>query len=92
MGFEWDEAKSLANIAKHGIPLDLIPLCFEGPVLSRRNDRKGEERWLAVGCLEGLIVAFAYTKRGANLRIISARRANRDERHRYAAIARARGR
>ena len=92
MGFEWDESKSLANVAKHGIPLDLIPLCFEGPVLSRRNDRKGEERWLAVECLEGLIVAFAYTKRGANLRIISARRANRDERHRYATITRARGR
>ena len=92
MGFEWDDAKSRTNVAKHGIPLDLIPLCFDGPVLSRRNDRKDEERWLAIGSLEGLVVTFAYTKRGTNIRIISARRANRDERERYVEVTRSRGR
>ncbi len=92
MDFERDDAKSRSNAAKHGIPLDLIPLCFEGPVLSRRNDRRSEERWLAIGSLEGLVVAFAYTKRGANIRIISARRASRDERERYVEVTRAHGR
>lgn len=62
MGYEWDPAKSLKNLAKHGIPLDIVELIFEGPVLARRRDRRGEERWLAVGSLEGLIVAIAYTK------------------------------
>jgi uncharacterized protein len=60
--------------------------------LARRNDRHDEERWLALGAIEGLIVAFAYTKRGDNIRIINARRANRDERNRYLATARPRGR
>ena len=92
MGFEWDNAKGRSNAVKHGIPLDLIPLCFEGPVLSRRNDRNNEERWLAIGSLEGLVVAFAYAKRGSNIRIISARRANRYERERYIEVTRSRGR
>ena len=92
MDFEWDEAKSRANLAKHGIPLDLVPLAFEAPVLARRSDRRGEERWLGIGSVEGLVIAFAYTKRGANLRIISARRANRHERQSYLEIARPRGR
>jgi uncharacterized protein len=60
--------------------------------LARRNDRRGEERWLAIGVVEGLVIAFAYTKRGANIRIINARRANRHERQNYLEIARSRGR
>jgi uncharacterized DUF497 family protein len=44
MDFEWDEAKSQANLVKHGIPLDLVPLAFENPILARRNDRQGEGR------------------------------------------------
>lgn len=92
MDFEWDEIKSRANLAKHGIPLDLIPLAFEGPVLSRRNDRHGEERWLAIGLMEGVAIAFAYTKRGERIRIITARRANRYERETYFELARAHGR
>jgi uncharacterized DUF497 family protein len=92
MGFEWDAAKSRANERKDGIPLDLVPLTFEGPVLAWRNDRYGEARWLAIGLLEGVAIACAYTKRGDNIRVISARRANRDERQRYAAVARSRGR
>ena len=92
MDFEWDDAKSQANMAKHGIALDLVPLAFENPVASWRNDRHGEERWLALGMIEGLPIAFAYTKRGDRIRIINARRANRDERERYFALARAHGR
>jgi hypothetical protein len=92
MGFEWDSAKSRLNLAKHGIPFDIVPLAFDGPLLARRNDRHGEERWLALGTLEGLVVAFAYTKRGDNIRIINARRANRHERESYLEATRARGR
>jgi uncharacterized protein len=90
--FEWDEAKSRANLAKHGIPLDLVPLAFEAPILSQRNDRHGEERWLAIGLLDGVPIAFAYTKRGDRIRIISARKANRYERETYLTLARAHGR
>jgi hypothetical protein len=92
MNFEWDEAKSRANQQKHGIPLDLVPLAFEGPVLARRNDRRGEERWLALGSVEGLTIAFAYAKRGGNIRIINARRAKRHERESYLETTRPRGR
>jgi uncharacterized DUF497 family protein len=92
MDFEWDARKSRSNERKHGIPLDVVPLIFAGPLLARRSDRHGEERWLAIGLLEGVAIVCAYTKRGGNIRIISARRANRHERERYAAVARARGR
>jgi hypothetical protein len=92
MAFEWDAAKFRINFEKHGIPLDIVPLAFEGPVLARRNDRRGEERWLAIGSIDGLVIAFAYTKRGANIRIINARRANRHERESYLETKRPRGR
>jgi uncharacterized DUF497 family protein len=92
MGFEWDPGKSASNEAKHGIPLDVVQLCFELPLLARRSDRTGEERWLALGSLEGAVIAFVYTKRGDTIRLISARRANRNERKRYFEIAGAHGR
>lgn len=92
MSFEWDPEKNRINEAKHGIPLELVPLCFEHPILARRRDYGSEVRWLAIGWLEGVVIAFAYTKRGANIRLINARRANRNERKRYAEITRPRGR
>ena len=83
--FEWDEAKNRLNIAKHGIDFVDVPRMLQGPLLVRRDDRGtyGEERWIAMGDLDGGVIVTVYTQRGPRLRIISARRANRRERTIY---------
>jgi uncharacterized DUF497 family protein len=83
MEFEWDPGKNEANIRKHGIDFEDAIGIFAGPILTRRSDREGEERWVAIGAVEGREVAMVYTIRGAALRIISARRARRNERRDY---------
>ena len=88
MDVEWDERKRLSNIAKHGIDfLDAAAILF-APHLSRAaRDVEGEERCLAVGMMDGRIVAVIYTWRGEDrIRIISARRARDVERRHYQAV------
>ena len=47
MQFEWDEAKNLANIQKHGIDFADVPLVFENEMLMDLDERfdYGEARY-----------------------------------------------
>ncbi len=85
MDFEWDPAKNAANIAKHGIDFDDACRMFDGPTLEKVDDREEyrETRVAAIGMVEGRELYVVYTMRGERCRIISARRANRDERQAY---------
>lgn len=92
--FEWDDAKNRANLKKHGIPFETVRACFHGPMLVNADTRfeYGEERWIAVALLDGVPVVIAYTERGDSIRIISARKASRNERKIFEAyIAKVRG-
>jgi uncharacterized protein len=80
---EWDDIKAEANLQKHGIDFEDAIGIFEGPVLEIRSDRDGEERYKAIGVLEGLEITVVYTPRGSRRRIISARRARINERAAY---------
>jgi uncharacterized protein len=80
---EWNEEKAASNRRKHGIDFDEAIEVFYGTSLLRRSDRKLEERWLAIGETEGRVVTVVFTWRGDTLRIISARRARRNERRAY---------
>ncbi|HEU0022788.1 MAG TPA: BrnT family toxin [Dehalococcoidia bacterium] len=85
MKFEWDEAKNERNIAQHHIDFVEAKLSFEGNVLAFVDDRRdyGETRIVAIGLAEGRELTVVYTMRGDVVRIISARRARRDERRAY---------
>jgi uncharacterized DUF497 family protein len=85
MKFEWDEQKSVLNIVRHGIDFEDAPTIFGCPMLRRIDNRKdyGEERWICLGHLEGVVVVVVYTIRKETIRIISIRRANRHERRIY---------
>lgn len=85
MAFEWDEEKNKTNIQKHGIDFNDVTKSFEQPMLVRSDDRKdyGENRMIALAKINDLIAVIAYTKRGKNIRLISARKANRKERRIY---------
>jgi hypothetical protein len=80
---EWNEAKAASNRRKHGIDFDEAIEIFYGTSLLRRSDRNDEERWLAIGETEGRVVTVVFTWRGDALRIISARRARRNEKRAY---------
>jgi hypothetical protein len=81
--FEWDERKRQINLEKHGIDFEDAIYIFEGPVFVRRSDRDGEQRFVAVGEVEGRVVAVVYTVRGNVYRIISVRRGQRNEARNY---------
>lgn len=81
--FEWNDSKAEANLEKHGIDFEDAIGVFEGPVLEVRSDQKGEIRWKAIGLLEGLEITVVYTLREGRRRIISARRAQQNERRAY---------
>jgi uncharacterized DUF497 family protein len=83
LDFEWDEKKRRSNLDKHGIDFEDAIGIFEGCVFVRRSDRDDEARFVAVGEIEGRIIALVYTIRGAAYRIISARRASNDEARHY---------
>lgn len=84
--FEWDEAKRVSNIEKHGIDfVDILP-AFDNPMASKRSDRHDEIRYLLIGDAHGREIAIACQETGTLCRIISARPARKDERAAYRAL------
>lgn len=84
MLFEWDESKREANFAKHLIDFEDAKCVFDAPVFERVESRHGEDRTVAIGLMEDIEIVVVYVLRGNRRRIISARRANRNERKAYA--------
>jgi uncharacterized protein len=85
--FEWDDEKAHANIANHKIDFEDAKLVFGDPGVLDDPDETmdyGEERFRAVGMVNGRIIAVFYTQRDARIRIISARKATRKEQSAYA--------
>jgi len=89
--FEWDDAKARANQRKHGVSFEIALHVFEDPDALVEQDRieAGEWRWQTLGLVAGILLLLAaHTVRFENeedefIRIISARRADRQERNRY---------
>jgi uncharacterized protein len=82
-GFEWDSRKSDSNLAKHGIDFDGASEIFYEPIFLRRSDRNNEERWIAVGLSGDRLITVVFTRRADVIRIISARRARKNEERAY---------
>ena len=84
MKFEWDERKRRSNLEKHGLDFLDVGTIFESPYPAVPSAHKsGEERFLAVGLLEGRYVTVVYTVRDKGVRVISFRRARYEERKKY---------
>jgi uncharacterized DUF497 family protein len=89
MRFIWDVPKDRSNRQKHGIGFDTAALVFLDPLHLTLLDRiiEGEERWQTIGRVGGvLLILVAYTvvdEEEELLRIISARKATRQERIEY---------
>jgi hypothetical protein len=86
MKFEWDENKNRKNQEKHGLDFNDAPKVFEDPDLYVQEDDRndyGEKRWIAVGSIMDIVFSVAHTIRGMAKRIISFRRAGKNEREAY---------
>jgi uncharacterized protein len=90
MRFEWDEIKNATNQRKHQLSFETAASVFDDPLHVSRADRieNGEQRWQTIGLVSGVaIVVVAHTWREADddevVRIISARKATRQERRNY---------
>lgn len=83
MEFEWDTHKEASNITKHGISFATAAKLLLAERYEGRSDRQSEIRYLAVGEVDGRVLAVVYTKRADKYRIISARRASKNEETTY---------
>ncbi len=85
MQYEWDEAKRQSNIQKHGIDFLGIEKVFAGQTITILDDRidYGEPRFVTVGLLQGRVVVIAHTETDEVIRIISARKATKNEETTY---------
>ena len=83
--FEWDEAKRQVNLAKHGVDFRRAVQIFDGTVKEIADHRRdyGEPRFRCLGEIDGRLYSVVFTWRGANRRIISARKANAREQRAY---------
>ena len=82
---EWDETKRLENVEKHGLDFDGADAVFDHPVLTNEDTRTdyGEVRMNLLGWLDGAVVHMTYVERKEGIRIVSLRRATRNETRTY---------
>jgi uncharacterized DUF497 family protein len=90
--FEWDEDKNRANIKKHRISFEEASTIFQDDKCVFERDvehSEAEDRYIAIGCIQGkiLVVYVVFTERGEALRLISARRATRQEKEAYYGVS-----
>lgn len=85
MSFEWDTDKQAKDVAKHGIDFIQAAQIFKGTVLERADARKnyGEERIIALGEYDGVVLCVVYTLHNETRRLISAWRASKNDRQKY---------
>lgn len=83
---DFDPAKDAANRARHGVPLAFGARVFEDPRLMIRTTLRfgdEEERFKAVGMVDGKLWTAVHVWRGAIVRMISVRRSNDGEQRSY---------
>jgi uncharacterized DUF497 family protein len=83
--FEWSEEKRQEVLEKHGVDVLYAALIFEGITLTRVDDREdyGETRFISLGLVEDVPCVVVHTRRGDNIRLITAWKGGRAEYERY---------
>jgi uncharacterized protein len=85
--FEWDRKKAELNLRKHGVEFDEASTVFEDPLALLMPDPDhsvGEMRYILLGMsINQRLLVVAFAERPPRTRLISARRATRQERRKY---------
>ncbi|RVQ01343.1 BrnT family toxin [Sinorhizobium meliloti] len=87
MDLEFDPAKSATNLEKHGIDFDAAQaLWLDERLLEVPVKTEDEPRFLAIGQIDGKHWTAVFTHRGTAIRIISVRRARKQEIEHYESL------
>jgi len=87
--FEWDDRKNKANVKKHGVSFEEARVAFYDEHAIQYLDpdhSEQEERFILLGIsykLRVLVVCHCFRESDTVVRIISARKADRDEESEY---------
>jgi len=85
--FEWDRRKARSSADKHGVSFEEAATAFADPLSLTLPDplhSEGERRYVLLGeTSAGRLVVVVHAERQDAIRIISARRATRQERRAY---------
>jgi uncharacterized DUF497 family protein len=87
--FEWDERKDRTNRRKHGVSFEEAKTVFSDDralLIDDPDHSEDEERFVLLGLsssLRTLVVCHCYRRGGDIIRIITARKADRQERAKY---------
>ena len=85
MSFEWDDEKRDVNFSKHKVDFLFAKGIFDSFCLTKIDERQdyGEKRFVAIWTSAEIVLVVVYVERGESIRIISARKAGRNERRYY---------
>ena len=85
--FEWDQNKAKKNIRIHGISFDEASTAFRDSLSLTIYDplhSDEEDRFVLIGnSYKNRLLVVVHSERGDNIRIISARKTNKNERKYY---------
>lgn len=81
--FDWDDNKAAFNLKKHGVPFEEASTVLLNELAAEFPDTGhsiAEERWIAIGhSNRGRILVVCYTETETTIRIITARKADKQE-------------
>ncbi|AFY32391.1 BrnT family toxin [Calothrix sp. PCC 7507] len=85
MVYQWDRDKATANLRKHGVDFaDAVSVFSDDLAITVIDERFDEERLITIGMdAFGRILVVVYTWRSDEIRLISARKATRQEQKQY---------
>ena len=85
--FEWDEKKADENLRKHGVSFEEAKAVFNDPfsvTIYDPDHSSDEQRYVDIGLsLKGRLIVVSYCERGETIRLISSRKATREEQRYY---------
>jgi uncharacterized DUF497 family protein len=84
--FEWDYEKNQKNQRKHGVSFEEATMVFYDPMSYERIDwvhSIAESRWYKIGISGWKVLVVSFTERNRLIRIISARKADKNDKERY---------
>jgi uncharacterized DUF497 family protein len=86
MRYDYDPDKRVSNLKKHGLDFDEAREVIEGVQTVTFEDKRfdyGEVRFLTLGLLQGVVVIIATAETENTIRIISMRKADKNEQKIY---------
>lgn len=87
IGFEWDSRKAASNLKRHGVSFEEAITVFADPLARIFDDEDHtveEHREIIIGhSFRERLLLVVFTQRSATIRIVSARRATKNERKDY---------